>query len=238
MLGKNGEMVGMTYEKSQQVLGWHRHITNGTFESLAVIPTATDDQLWVIVKRTVNGATKRYVEYFDAADWTNQEDVFYLDSGLTYDSTPATVISGLDHLEDEVVQVVTDGAEHPDRTVLNGSITLQESAEVVHVGLKYTAKLVTLEPEGGNPSGSSQSKLKSWAKLNIRVYQTLGGSVDGEKIPYKTTTILMDAPPPLFTGDLSVEHEGSSKQAEIIITSDTPFPMTVLGYMGDLTVNG
>jgi len=234
----DGQLIGMTYEKAQQVLGWHRHITNGEFESIAVIPTATEDQLWVIVKRTINGVTKRFVEYFHAGDWTEQADVFYVDSGLTYSGAAATVISGLDHLEGEVVQVVVDGAEHPDRTVASGSITLTASATTVHVGLKYTAKLVTLQPEGGNPSGTGQGKLKAWSKLRLRVYNTLGGAVEGKEIAFRSTSMNMDAPPPLFTGDLKVTHLGSSIPNTITITHATPFPMTLLGIMGDLTVNG
>ena len=80
-------------------------------ESVAVIPgnngsgqtqySSDRDEVWIIVKRTINGATKRYIEFFEA-DYENgddQEDAYYLDSMLTYDGTTATALTGFDHLE-------------------------------------------------------------------------------------------------------------------------------------------
>lgn len=113
----NGELIGMTLEESEGVSGWHRHITDGEIISVASLPRENeDDQLWLCVKRTVNGSTKYYVEFLsdavtypDRKDYRNsgneaqdrinfsnvmfeaQKDYIYLDSCLTYNGTSAGV---------------------------------------------------------------------------------------------------------------------------------------------------
>jgi len=91
----DGVMLGFTYEKLQEVFAWHRHKTEGvsgdhSFESVATIPTSSHDQVWVIVNRTINGSTARYIEYIESK-FFSQEDAFFLDSGLSYESTKYTV---------------------------------------------------------------------------------------------------------------------------------------------------
>jgi hypothetical protein len=111
----DGTLIGFTYARAESVMGWHRHIIGGVFgsgqavvESVATIPTdSNEDEFYMIVKRTINGATRRYVEYLTLFDYgTDQNDAFYVDSGLTYSGSAATVISGLDHLEGQSVTIL------------------------------------------------------------------------------------------------------------------------------------
>lgn len=89
----DGELLGMTYERNQDVVGWHEHITDGSFESVAVIPHPDGDreQVWVVVKRTINSATRRYIELFDDKD--GYYNKVYVDSMLAYDGTQATTLT-------------------------------------------------------------------------------------------------------------------------------------------------
>jgi len=92
----DGIMACMTYRRDEQVVAWHRHIFGGTdveVESVAVIPGDIDeDQVWLIVKRTINGATKRYVEYLKNFDFGDDEtDAFFVDSGLSYEGVTNTL---------------------------------------------------------------------------------------------------------------------------------------------------
>ncbi len=101
----DGVLIGCTYERDLEKVnaGWSRHILGGegnsagddaVVESVAAIPSSDgkSEELWLTVKRYINGETHRYVEYltplFD--DLTNQADAFHVDSGLTYDS-PVTI---------------------------------------------------------------------------------------------------------------------------------------------------
>ena len=124
---ENGKFVGMTYRREENVIAWHEHLIGGSFgsdsfghvESVATIPGALDeDQTYLIVKRTIGGATKRYIEYFNFFDFgDNILDAYFVDSGLTYSGSAATTISGLDHLEGQTVRIVANGATHPDKVV-------------------------------------------------------------------------------------------------------------------------
>ena len=97
----DGELVGFTYQRDQQVTAWHRHIFGGVFgtgkavcESVAVIPTDdTEYEVYVIVKRTINGATKRYIEVLNTFDFTETDNTTFnfLDSQLNYDGVSTTL---------------------------------------------------------------------------------------------------------------------------------------------------
>ena len=97
----DGVLAGCTLVSNQQVLGWHRHVIGGSFragsavvESITVIPTQTEDhdQLWMTVKRTVNGSTVRYIEFMEETfeDGDLLDSAFFVDSGLTRD-VPKTI---------------------------------------------------------------------------------------------------------------------------------------------------
>ena len=99
----DGQLVGMTYLRDQQVVAWHRHklggsfqssATHGVVESIGIIPGSGEDELWMIVKRTINGSTRRYVEFmenvFDPDEGEIKADAFYVDSGLTLNA-PLTI---------------------------------------------------------------------------------------------------------------------------------------------------
>ena len=81
-------------------------------ESVAIINgDADEDQVWVIIKRWINGAVRRYVEYFTPFNFSKDLTAFhYVDSGLAYSGGSTTSLTGLDHLEGEQVAIVGDGA--------------------------------------------------------------------------------------------------------------------------------
>lgn len=104
----DGRLVAMTYSREQfdspPYGGWHNHPIGGSFsggaavvESIVVIPAPAGDrdEVWMIVKRTINGSTKRYIEYLEYERRPNDdpEDAFYVDCGLTLDNT-ALLITG------------------------------------------------------------------------------------------------------------------------------------------------
>jgi hypothetical protein len=83
----NGDLLGLTYVPEQQVAAWHRHDTDGIYESCTSVAEGNEDALYVIVKRTINSVTKRYVERFATRQVTDLEDCFFVDCGLSYDGT-------------------------------------------------------------------------------------------------------------------------------------------------------
>jgi len=81
----DGILLGMTYLPEQQLVGWHWHDTDGFVESIACIPEDQEDALYMVVRRTINGVQKRYVERMATRQVLSIEDAFFVDCGLTYD---------------------------------------------------------------------------------------------------------------------------------------------------------
>ena len=159
----------------QQVGAWHQHDTfQGTFESCAVVAEGNEDVLYVVVRRNLGGTLKRYVERMAPRQFAAQADAFFVDSGLTYSGTPVTTLSGLSHLNGQIVSILADGAVHPQRQVEGGSITLDEPASVVHVGLPISADVQTLPAAAGVDSGYAQGRAKNVNKIWMRVYRSEG----------------------------------------------------------------
>ena len=331
----DGKLIGMSADLKEGVYGWHRHTTQGTFKSAAVMPRISNiGQLWTIVERSINGSTVKYVEYLvDTPTYPEFEDYFtgeanettdraafgiamfesqklykHLDSNITYDGsitgttiTPAATtgddivftagssfflagdvgreiwekdglgraiirtfnsgtevecdivsdftstsaiadgswylttdtVTGLDHLEGEIVDVVTDGAIHPDETVSGASITLDYQASVVHVGFDYNGILQTMNLEGGGTNGPSQTKFKSVHKAGVRFFQTLGpkygtNNYDLSQILFRNTNSFLNRPPELFSGDKEVVFsDNHERYKSVIIRQETPLPCNV-----------
>ena len=215
-------------------------------ESISVIPTDDSEyQTWVIVKRTINGATRRFVEFINNFDFTITDNTTFnfLDSALAYSGSAATTISGLDHLEGQTVSILADGATHPDKTVSSGSVTLDRSAINVKIGLAYKSILQTMRLDAGSQNGTSQGKTKRIFEITIRLFESIGVEVgeslsNMERIPFRTSSDPMDEGIPVFTGDKAVEFRGNYDTDGFIFVRQTqPLPLTVLSLYPELQTN-
>ena len=249
----DGQLVGLTYQREQQVVAWHRHIFGGAFgsgnavcESVATIPTDDSEyQTYVIIKRTINGATKRYVEFIHQYDFDETDDTSFnfLDSQLSYSGSAVTTLGGLSHLEGQTVSVLADGATHPDVTVSSGQITLARSATKVKVGLPYTSLLQTMRIDAGAQNGTSQSKTKRIYEITARLYESIGIEVgpdlnNMERIPFRSSANAMNSGISVFTGDKEIEFRGNYETDGFIFVRQTqPLPLTVLSLYPRLITN-
>jgi len=215
-------------------------------ESVAVIPTDDKEyQTYVIIKRTVNGATKRYVEYLNELDFDEADNTSFnfLDSALSYSGSAVTNLSGLSHLEGQVVSILADGATHPNKTVSSGAVTLDRSAKDVKIGLAFTSLLQTMRLDAGSQDGTSQGKTKRIYDITVRMFETIGIEVgpnldDMERIPFRTSANLMDEGIPPFTGDKEVEFRGNYETDGFIFVRQTqPLPFTILSLYPRLVTN-
>ncbi len=154
-----------------------------------------------------------------------------------------TTISGLDMWEGETLQVFTDGAVHPDRTVVGGEIELQYGAARVAVGFGYTSLLETQRPSGGNSKGSAQGRLGAINQLIVRLINSLGGRVGPrldklQEILFRTAADEMDLPPLLFSGDKEIAWpDGYSTDRTVIFVQDQPLPSVIAGFGLDMEVS-
>jgi hypothetical protein len=239
----DGVLTGMTYERTEEVVGWHRHtIGGGIVESAVTIPHWDGDQdvLWLVVRRTIDGSSVRYVEYVEK--YMTDEYAFFVDCGLTYDGSPVTAISGLDHLEGKEVAVLVDGAVHPNRTVSAGAINLQLAGSVVNVGLPYTATIKTMPIDIATNAGTSFIDEKRAHKIVMQLYQTgpglwYGPSVaEMDEYAVRSSQDAMDNPVPLFTGftDALAWPSGSERGPQLMIQHRLPLPCTVVALIPEL----
>ncbi len=246
-----GDLICFTYERGQQVTAWHRHTLGGTdskVESIAVIPhpDQDQDQLWLMVSRTIGGVTKRFVEFMEP-EWLRSNartSAFFVDSGLSYSGVAATVMTGLSHLEGQTVSILADGATHPDKVVSGGSVTLDRSATEVHIGLPYSATLQTMRIEGGASDGTAQGKTKRITNVVVRLDQTGGGlrygptevDADMDEFHLRDSYDPMTEAVPLFDGDTDVLPwpAGYEQDGKVTIRHTLPLPCTITAIMPQL----
>jgi hypothetical protein len=239
----DGTLLGVTYRREEEVVAWHKHVIGGEFsggqavvESIATLPSDTgEDELYMIVKRTINGVTKRYVEQMRPFNFGGvTTGAFFVDCGLRYEGTATGTLSGLYHLEGETVTVLANGATHPDREVTGGGITLAYNSTTAAVGYNYTSSMQTMRIEAGSADGTSQGKPKRIHAVTLRLLETVGIEVgnsagENDRVFFRDSSMLMDEAVPLFTGDKDIEFPGGYDDDDRLYVRQTqPLPMSVL----------
>ena len=201
--------------------------------SVASIAETTENQVYMIVERIVDGSTVKYVEYKDPT--------LNMDSGLSGIVTGAsTTVTALDHLEGQKVQILIDDAVYPAQIVTNGAVTVSLpstfSDKTIEVGLGYVSTLKTMRPEGGSQAGTSQGRKKRYNEIIVRLLKTVGATINGDQIPFRTSANAMGESITEFTGDKRVTNLGWDRDGQIVVQQTQPLPMTVLGITGTLMV--
>jgi len=240
----DGVLLGLTYLPDHEIYGWHRHDTgaSGLFKDVCVVPEGDDHAVYVVVQRTIDGATKRYVERFQkrlAYTDATLEDAFFLDCGLTQDGALGTSVTGLDHLEGTEVYALADGLVRGPFTVSAGAITLIVPAAKVQVGLLITAQLETLALD---VAGSSlREKKKNVQAITAIVEKSVGGFYTGpdeahlfrqKRDAWQPATGLQDdALEATLTGTYG-------DTGRVVIQHIEPTPLTILGLIPLFKVGG
>lgn len=238
----DGTLLGLTYIPEQDIWGWHRHDTlHGAVEDVAVVPEDDEDVLYLLVARTIGGATVRYIERMARRELRagyEATDGIFLDSALTYSGAPATEISGLDHLEGETVNATADGVTVTGLTVTAGAVTLPTAASVVHVGLPITADLETLDLDTAGASIRDKKKIvKSLTVLFDRTARTFEAGPDADTLaPFEAQEWEDDA---YFTGPAELSLPGYFSEAgRVFLRVTAPVPVAVLGLIPSVEIGG
>lgn len=247
----DGKLVCLTYEKEQQVYAWTNHELPGGFvESIITVPSSAhkQDMVYMIVRRTIDGDTKRYVEMmapeFYPASITDKVGMVYLDCSISYSGPAITVLTGLAHLEGEEIEIIANYAVHPKRTVIGGQVDLQYPATQAYAGIGFTSRLHTLPEEGGSPTGTSHGKLKKIVRVDCQLLDSLGMKygrhIQDIQIPrtFRETQGIMGQSPDLFTGFVELtDDSGFNKDGQFYIVQDQPYPLNILSLMAIVKVN-
>lgn len=237
----DGTLVGMTYEIDQQVVAFHKHALggNGFIESIACVPSTagTEDLLYMVVRRTINGATKRYIEYltpdFYPVNTLDKSTMFFLDCGQTYAGAPINNPGGLGYLEGEIVTALADGKVVAGLKVNGGHVTLPFAASVINVGYGFSSIMQILPLDGGTQTGTAQGKVKRTGKVALRMYNSLGVKFG----PNLNKLDVMKPPAEIFTGDQIVSMPVDySLTGQFYVVQDQPYPLTLLMLAPDTEV--
>jgi hypothetical protein len=323
-----GKLLGLTYVPEQQVGAWHQHDTDGLFESCCVVAEGDEDRLYVVVKRTINGSSKRFVERMASRYMPTQADAFFVDNGSTFNgnnttattvtvtggttwgpseeltitasaalfvyptqsdvndaivftaadgttyrltitsTTSTTVaqarvdktlpaafrstataafafardsISGLTWLEGKTVNILADGAVHPQRTVTSGAITLDQASTKVQVGLPITADLQTLPWAAQIDAAFGQGRVKNVNKVWLRVFRSsgifAGPNADSLTEAKQRTTEPYGSPPELKSQEIEIVIDPSwNDSGQVFIRQSDPLPLTAVSITMEVSI--
>lgn len=237
LIREDGVLLSFTYVPEQEIFAWTHYDTTGAFRSVTSIPEGQINAVYVIVERTIQGASRFYIERFASGLYTSALDAWCLDCALAYDDTPVTVVSGLSHLEGQAVTAVADGMPVYNLTVTAGSVTLPYPASKIIVGLGFTCQLQTLKIDLGEPTVQGSRKLIP--AVTARVNNTLGLKV-GRTLANVTQMKELLPSPAAMTVLKSVDartiiDSAWEKQGQVCFQQDAPWPATILGVIPEVT---
>lgn len=195
----NGELVGMTYELDQEIFGWHRHFTglniDAGFESVCVLQGkgTADDEVWVVVRRTVGGSTVRYVERLNPVNWqtiipqtgqtpgygADKNQAYHVDCGVTYHNPASNTFTGLGHLNGRTVAVAINGVDYGTFVVSGGQIIVDTfspdltSDIYAHVGLPFTSTVQPMNLDVDVHTGVTKGIMKKVSGIFVNLLNTL-----------------------------------------------------------------
>jgi hypothetical protein len=236
----DGVLLGLTALAEQQISAWHWHDTQGLFENVCVVKEGTEYAVYVVVNRI--GATKRYIERFVSRVLPRVNGAVdvkrgvFLDCALSYDAAPATVFSGLNHLEGQEVMALADGDMCGPYTVVAGQIDIStekpDGASVIHVGLSYVPEGESLDfVMQGTDTGE---KYKRVIHVGFRVVDTRGGefgpSLDA-LVPWRQREVRDSyGAIPAFTGRKKILVPSKfDRNGRVAFRQPDPLPMTIVG---------
>lgn len=250
----DGIVLALTHEDEQEILGWSV-LNYGNVESMCVVPHSDGDrhQIWMIVKRTINAVTKRYIEVVEdgghdrtLSKWAE----FNTDAAIKItksDTASQSTLTGLSHLAGATVDLWmyrTDLASAQSPSYLGqfvvsaaGVLTLNNPVDftcIFEVGLPYRIAVKSMRPsvEGQMVEGH----LRKWIKLFLRLHNSIPPKVNGEQMDLAVGGDPMDQGVQLVKGDREVYSENwvSDLDGYITIEQDVPGPLTVLSMFGEV----
>jgi len=256
----DGALLSCTLDRDQSVIAWAEHITDGAVESIATIPNGEREEVWMIVRRTVNGASVRYLEMLEetwsptlpGAAFTGFPPApkvvnygYTVDCGKAFDNVGGATVFSVPHLIGKEVDIVADGAVQPRQTVsASGNLTIPRTSYRTLIGLPFRSEIGLLTPEVGTGTGTAQGNSMRTSELTLRFLDTIGAQVydaegNEQVVPFRRfgPDVLDEAPAP-FTGNVRIETLGWDRgRSEMTIVQAQPLPMHLLAVVRKFQVN-
>ena len=245
----DGALLGLTYLPEQEVIAWHQHTTNGTFESVTSVQEGAEWPLYAVVKRTINVRDVRYIDRQRSRIFATQSEAFFVCCGATYAGGPVTTISNLWFLEGCAVSCLANGAVVSGLVVTNGTITLpdeaaQEVSNTVHIGLGYNSDLQTLPLtiESAQAAGLGNVSTVNAVQFKVMDSSTIfaGPTFDSLREYKQRSNEPYGSPPALKTGSLkplAIDPDWAVNGAVCVRNSD-PVPLTITAMVLEVALGG
>lgn len=230
VINGDGTMAVLNTLRQQELRAWSHFTTNGTFENVAVVGTS----IYVVVNRTVNSATMRYIEKFDAN--------VKLDSSKSATSgTPTTSWTGFSHLENETVKVIGDGFVLNDTAVSSGNITSSQEVSAVEVGMDFQFEVQTLPADLTLGNKVMTGEYKRFVAANLRLHSSRNIVVQAGKGNYKPAfqsfgSGVLDTTAAEYNGWQKVSLGGYSRAGQITITQEEPLDFHLMALTVEITI--
>ena len=234
----DGSLLSMTYFKEQDIGGWAKHTTDGFYERVLSLEGDGRDDLYVVVRRLINGTWKRYIERMAPRSIRSNKDAYFLDSFLVYDGENASRIEGLDHLEGKSVGIFANGDVVLERVVQNGAISLPRAYDHVVVGLAYDkySWIETLDVNGSfEGAGALGGRMVAIPKITVKTEMSREFLAGPSRDRLTLTKIHIDRwgdPISPATGDVNLAIDsGWRRGGGVVIAPGGPVPLTVLAVL-------
>lgn len=227
----NGFVAVCTFSREQDLTGWSLfpYTLVGGCRSIAVIPSADGDQVYMLIRRIVNGVYRQYMEIASPGQ--------FLDCAISGENLAGATVWSVPHLEGLTVGVVADGAYAGEFTVTGGNVTLLSPAKNVTIGRLNTPTIVPFSPDLN--AGMAQGNSVRVGEVSLRFLETTNCQINGDEIDFRQLgDSLLDQPVPSFTGLKRLEKLGWERgDSEMTITCKWPFDFHLLALIRKITVN-
>lgn len=242
----DGVILCLTYIREQEVFAWSHIVTDGTFDSVLSVNFGNEDIVYAVVRRTINGEERRYIERFSLiSDSDNAQDYYMLDAGKQYEfETAVEVLTGLEHLKGKEVKVIADGYLFEPIIVSDaGIITLPTPCKRAVVGLPYTMKIEQPNFNVDLRDGSMQGRQKTISSVTLRLENSRGGMVGGDfdrmdDIIFEEGIDVGETE--LYTGDkkIDVPAGGFNEEGRVCIQHGEPYPFSLSAIIRVVSFGG
>lgn len=232
----DGLLRSSTMLPEHQVIGFAQHpFPNALVKRCLSQPqrAQTDDETYLLLARTINGQAVQYIEVMD--------DELYVDCGLsTTLGAAASSLSGLAHLEGELVRIHADGAVYVSKTVTANAVTFEETepdATYIQVGFDSVPTVIPMSPEWELQTGPTYGRSKSFGNVQVFTLDSPYVTLNGTASEARSTTDLMDT---AVVGEANGVHRfgtlGNAVQLHIEISQPDPVPFHVVGIYGEAQI--
>lgn len=239
-VSSSGKMIAFTYVPEQSVGAFSTVETDGAFESCCVVQEGDEDILYAVVRRTINGKERRFIERMHERQFTTLAESVFLDCCGTYRGEATTEINGLSWLEGKEVAILADGGVEPRQVVKDGRVTLSYPAKVVRVGLPYESDAKTLPialqlQDGSFGSGHQKNVRKVWFRVVDSGGMKAGPSFE-KLVEYPARKMECPGSPPDPLNDefgfpISAKW---SPSGQVCVRQDNPLPLRIVSMTMDV----